>query len=209
MCVCVCTARRIDLLLVRRGGRLVEVDWDRPVDRGLQWKPHCCVVAFPVCSRNCTLIKLPSSTYIIVSFLTSFSLSFILCFYSTRLWKSLVLQKKKKKRTVQDLRDAKIFFSTPNNFQREMGIKNSAGKNGEKTLPVLFFIYPDISIGCRDIRTRSVHNGLRYGRTLWMESMTWIFPGNEYRVLLGIASVACLESLWNRLAGIRTEIVND
>lgn len=140
--VCVCTARRIDLLLVRRGGRLVEVDWDRPVDRGLQWKPHCCVVAFPVCSRNCTLIKLPSSTYIIVSFLTSFSLSFILCFYSTRLWKSLVLQKKKKKEPSKICAMRKYFFLHRIIFNARWELKIQLGKMERKLCQFFFLFIP-------------------------------------------------------------------
>lgn len=137
VCVCVCArVRRIDLLLVRRGGRLVEVDWDRPVKRRVQWKPHCCVVAFPVCSRNCTLIKLPSSTYIIVSFLTSISLSFTLRFYSTRLWKSLILKKKNCSRFAKiGRREYLIIFNESKKNERE-AIKPSSH----------FSIYPDISI---------------------------------------------------------------
>ena len=138
VCVCVCArVRRIDLLLVRRGGRLVEVDWDRPVKRRVQWKPHCCVVAFPVCSRNCTLIKLPSSTYIIVSFLTSLSL-----FYPLFLLDSFVeifgfLKKKKNRSRFAKIgrREYLIIFNESKKNERE-AIKPSSH----------FSIYPDISI---------------------------------------------------------------
>lgn len=141
-CVCVYTARRIDLLLVRRGGRLVEVDWDRPVDRGLQWKPHCCVVAFPVCSRNCTLIKLPSSTYIIVSFLTSLSLSL---FYPLFLLDSFVeisgfAKKKKKKNRPRFAR--KYFFLHRIIFNARWELKIQLGKMERKLCQSFFLFIP-------------------------------------------------------------------
>lgn len=141
VCVCVCTARRIDLLLVRRGGRLVEVDWDRPVDRGLQWKPHCCVVAFPVCSRNCTLIKLPSSTYIIVSFLTSLSL-----FYPLFLLDSFVeisgFAKKKKKEPSKICAMRKYFFLHRIIFNARWELKIQLGKMERKVCQSFFLFIP-------------------------------------------------------------------
>lgn len=146
VCVCVCTARRIDLLLVRRGGRLVEVDWDRPVDRDLQWKPHCCVVAFPVCSRNCTLIKLPSSTYIIVSFLTSLSLSLpLLSFVFTRLvcgnlW--FCKKKKKKKNHPRFARCENIFFLHRIIFNARWELKIQLGKMERKLCQSFFLFIP-------------------------------------------------------------------